>query len=189
MNMVAVSKEISHSLIIFSWNYTPNHGITTGKSYQERQTSECTERVNYNSKLYIVPGLNDLNHWTMVKHEKSHVLFKHLFKSQHYVSVCNFFIGERNVFEYNRFVTTHFMHLVWDLEKRKQKKIYLNVRRNKHGVVIPDAEVKDKDLSFILKLDSSALEGKTIKFHLKLAKLYHVKRFEQNDFFFSVHKV
>ena len=63
------------------------------------------------------------------------------------------------MFEYNHFVTTHFLHLVWDLEKRKQKKIYLNIRRNKHGVVIPDAEVKDKDLSFIFELDSSALEG------------------------------
>lgn len=159
MNKVAVNKESSHSLIIFSWNYTPNHGITTGKSYQERQTSECTERVSYTSKLYIVPGLNVVNHWTMIKHEKSHVLFNHPFKSQHYVSVFNFFIDERNMFEYNHFVTTHFLHLVWDLEKKKQKKIYLNIRRNKHGVVIPDAEVKDKDLSFIFELDSSALEG------------------------------
>ena len=121
----------------------------------------------------------------MIKHEKNQVLFKHLFKSQHYISVCNFFIDERTMFEYNHFVTTHFTHLVWDLEKRKQKKIYLNVWRNKHGVVIPDAEVKDKDLSFILKLDLAALDAKTIKFQLKLAKLYHIKSFEQTDFSFQ----
>lgn len=185
MNVAAVSKENSHSLIIFSWNHTPNHGITTDKFYQERQASECTERINYTSKLYIVPGLNNLNYWTMIKHEKNQVLFKHLFKSQHYISVCNFFIDERTMFEYNHFVTTHFTHLVWDLEKRKQKKIYLNVWRNKHGVVIPDAEVKDKDLSFILKLDLAALDAKTIKFQLKLAKLYHIKSFEQTDFYFQ----